>query len=172
MNVKSIFIVLLALASFAPTAHAQEAMIGEIRLFGGYGGDGRTTFALPKIEGPLAQPTTVYTPITATTSTPPGDRIISVEFVNKTEEVVTIYSIGRAGNENSEGTILPGATMKVESRVNQLWRFKHEDTLVAAYVVEMGTTSYDVKFASVRTIPGSAYPRYIICLEGIYPSRN
>jgi len=137
-----------------------------------YGGDGRTTFALPKIEGPLAQPTTVYTPITATTSTPPGDRIISVEFVNKTEEVVTIYSIGRAGNENSEGTILPGATMKVESRVNQLWRFKHEDTLVAAYVVEMGTTSYDVKFASVRTIPGSAYPRYIICLEGIYPSRN
>ncbi len=203
MNVKSIFIVLLALASFAPTTHAQDAMIGEIRLFGGnfaprdwsfcdgktlpisqnqslysllgttYGGDGCTTFALPNLDGPLAQPTTVYTPITAAAPTAlPSATTSTVKFVNKTDKVVTAYWVGRASKENVENAILPGATLEVESRANVLWRFKHDDKPVAEYVVETGTTSYDVKFAEIRNVPGNIQPRYIICLGGLYPSRS
>jgi len=197
---------LLALASFTPTTQAQEAMIGEICLFAGnfaprgwafcdgqlvqisqnqalfsilgttYGGDGRTTFALPKLDSPLAKPTaTAPIPITAKQSVSiPSGASVDLQFVNKTKQIVTAYWVDWSGDEISYGTIEPEATMNQQSGLKQLWRFKHGDTLVAEYVLTKTKKTYEVKFASRGTSSGNTntYPKYIISLNGIYPSRN
>jgi len=78
------------------------------------------------------------------------------------------------GKEISYGTIQPGATMNQQSGLKQLWRFKHGDTLIAEYVLTKAKRTYEVKFAQegASVVNSNSYPKYIICLNGIYPSRN
>jgi len=177
---------------------AQQGLIGEVKLFAGnfaprgwkycngqsiainqnqslfsilgttYGGDGRTTFKLPKLEGPALGGASATN--TTQTKSLGGGKTMKVTFVNKTNETVQAYWIDWSGESHYYGSINSGQSWELTSGSKQLWHFTHGKKLVRDIVLKEGQGSYDIQ----PTIAPNQSPkmRYIICVEGVYPSRS
>ena len=202
MKTRSFFFILLFILGTSYNAQSQEGMIGEIRLFAGnfaprnwsfcdgqllqissnqslfsilgttYGGDGRRTFALPKLDGPgKAEESPTQPNQVKQTSSLPGGRALQATFTNNTNQTVQIYWIDFSGNARSYGDLAPNRPWVVNTGTRQLWHFTRGNDLVKAIVMEEGKTSYEIKEES-KTVRSADNPRYIICTMGVYPSRN
>jgi len=176
---------------------AQEGLIGEVKLFAGnfaprgwkycdgqsiainqnqplfsilgtmYGGDGRTSFKLPKLEGPNTGGTTTSTGQTKSLG---GGKTMKVTFVNKTNETVQAHWIDWSGKSHYYGSINSGQSWGLTSGSKQLWRFTHDKKQVRDIVLKDGQNSYDVE--PKLNANQSPKMRYIICVSGVYPSRS
>lgn len=199
----------MLLLAFSPTTNAQESLLGEVKLFAAsfvprnfmacdgqllpinqhqalysllgttYGGDGRTYFALPNLNGPTSTPkdnvnTEVKTSMLQSKSLQGGTKI-TVSFVNRTSHPVSTYWIDWQGKPIYYGDIDPGKTWSVNSGTKQLWRFTHSNKTISNIVLEEGKTRYGIESTPLYTnatgLPGQSL-KYIICVNGIYPSRN
>ena len=195
MNSKILaFSLLLALTGFITPSQAQEGMIGEIRLFGGnfaprgwmdcegqllpinnnqalfsilgttYGGDGRTTFALPDLRGLSTNADGIQNK-----STPSGSEM-TVTFNNQTNKKLAIHKVDRNGNRKRVGSLSKQGPSTFKSKNGEVYRFYNNSEEVANLVVKSGTTSYNVSLG-MNSDPGPRI-RYIMCTQGIFPSRS
>lgn len=182
------------------SSQAQEGFLGEIRLFAGnfaprgwaycdgqqlpinqyqslyailgttYGGDGRSSFALPKLTGPgQATAPTIKTPGNAKSM--PGGNPLTATFRNTTTQAVNAYWVDWDGNPVFYGTIEPLQTWTVNSGTRQYWRFNHNRTTITTIELEPNQTQYDIKVDQPNGVK-TGNVRYIICVSGFFPSRN
>lgn len=180
-----------------PAPTVMDGMIGEVRLFGGnfaprgwalcdgqllpiasntalfsilgttYGGDGRTTFALPDLRGRVA-----VHPGTGPGLTPRrlGERF-GAEAVTLTTAQLPAHS-HKAGFSREVAKGQPAAGQQPSS--------ERQGLLYQPEVrgVRLGTESVEVSVGQagnsqpVATMPPAQGLNYIICLQGIFPSRN
>jgi microcystin-dependent protein len=176
---KSIFTIVL-LISISLGSHAQEGLIGEVKLFAGnfaprgwafcegqllainshqalfsilgttYGGDGRTTFALPDLRGrvPVQRGSGPgLSPVRL------GQRF-GVAEIPMGERAVTNVPVHQI--DPSDGSkLVPGNTaiLSVGNEANAKFRSGNPDAKASNYQPSLGLN-------------------YIICLIGIFPSRN
>jgi microcystin-dependent protein len=189
-NIIQKFIFLVLLSSIISTASAQEAMLGEVRLFSGnfaprgwafchgqliaisqnqslfsiigtyYGGDGRTTFGLPDLRGRV--------PLGIGQG--PG---------------LSNYTIGqKAGSENKKisASEMPAHTHDVLNLSEMNFKSSPADKS-GTEVLVAGNPSGSTKVTNIKTNSegGTASVsivqpvlgmNYIIALQGIFPSRN
>jgi len=186
----------------------QEGFIGEVRLFAGnfaprgwvfcegqkvsiqknqalfsilgttYGGDGRTNFSLPNLQGPRSGSTN--TASTSSNNTPKksisGGKSVNVEFVNKTRQEVSAFWLDWNGKPTFYGSIEPGKTWKIASGLKQVWAFRHGKKEVCHIELVEGKSTYDVQPtytpSSSSSSANGAQLKYIICIQGVFPSRN
>lgn len=178
---------------FIMPAFAQEGFLGEIRLFAGnfaprgwalcegqllpintntalfsilgtqYGGDGRTSFALPKLEGPIQNPAMLLVAQTESNQTEP--RVVA-NFVNQMKEGLAIEMINDQGIVRHMDEVAPGATSTQRSAKGTTWQVRrHNGELIARAVLTDGAEqTYNIKQPQ--------RVNYIICLVGLFPSRN
>lgn len=187
----SSFLILLCLSDLA---NAQEPLLGEIKLFAGnfaprgwalcdgqllsisqntalfsllgttYGGDGRTTFALPDLRGRV--------PIHAGNG--PGLSSKSLGELSGTETNVlsisnlpshshTINAVSEDGNESSPAGNLPAGTKLLDKEYSGA---SATATMNASMVGNTGGNQ------AVNNMQPYLTVNYIIALQGIYPSRN
>lgn len=185
---------MLGAISFSNSVNAQEAMIGEIKMFAGnfaprgwamcngqllpisqnsalfsilgttYGGDGRTTFALPDLRG--------RTPIHAGSGSGliskklgqhGGSETVNITIKNLPSHNHAIKAVAEVGDEG-----LPnGNFLASNSSANKSYSTLSSNATMNNEMVEMTG-------ANVPTPNMQPYltVNYIICIEGIYPSRN
>lgn len=171
---------------------SQEGFIGEIKLFAGnfaprnwaycngqmlpiaqnqalfsilgtqYGGDGRTTFALPSLKGPDHAKS--YDNLPAKSK--PGGGQVTFRVQNEGKMAVEAYWVDFDGNMKFYGSIEPGSSLKQVSGANQVWRFLQNGRTVFGMVLnEQEKQRYSIPSLGPEV-------RYIICLQGTYPSRS
>lgn len=185
-------IVLLSI-TFSPQLSAQEAMIGEVKLFAGnfaprgwalcegqllpinsnqalfsilgttYGGDGRTTFGLPDLRGRV--PVGVGSG-PGLTNMRAGDK--------KGTETNTLTSSNMPAHGHSVKTDLPtysfkSSTKELKSGSSALVGVANPANSTVKKVFKTGQSGSN---APVNNIQPSLGMHYIICIQGIYPSRN
>lgn len=185
---KKLFVLLLSL--FAVTAfnqsNAQETLIGEVKMFAGnfaprgwmkcegqllpisqysalfsilgtqYGGDGRTTFGLPDMRGRVAMGT----------GTGPGLSPSNIGQMQGQENIILTSANLPAHNHTVQQ--VQGEPVQVA----QPTRGQREVTVIhptGETTVQTGTTGNN---QPVYNMQPSLSITYIICIEGIYPSRN
>lgn len=203
-----LFSTLFLFASLLP-ATAQESMIGEIKLFAGnfaprgwmycdgqelpiiqnqalfailgtiYGGDGRSTFKLPDLNGPKSGGSLTSTVSTASNAgaavkSRTGGQPATVNFVNKTNETLSAYWMDWEGKPVYYGSIPSGQPWTVNTGTMQYWRFTHGQKFVADIEVTGNKTSYDVQpsLSTSNTSNGGVEVKYIICTQGAFPARQ
>ncbi|MEZ7494986.1 tail fiber protein [Leeuwenhoekiella aequorea] len=187
-----VLILFLLISSFV---QAQDAYIGEVRLFAGnfaprgwafcdglilpiaqntalfsilgttYGGDGRTTFALPDLRGRGA----------VHPGTGPGLNEVKLGQMQGAETNILVanqlpvhnhpvYGIAETGNVDSPAGSYPANTMRLDPEYAQ-----------AGTLVQMNSGMVGVNQPNSQPVENrqpSLALRYIIALQGIYPSRN
>ena len=187
----SILFALLVATSLGKHAYAQECFIGEVRLFAGnfaprnwascdgqllpisqnqalfsilgttYGGDGRTTFALPDLRGRV--------PIHAGSGPGLSPRTLGQKggeesHVLTIEELPAHSHTVNARNEKGNTNIPEG---NVIAKKKKLYSTEAPDvTLKNAAIGETG------QGIAHNNMPPFQALEYIICLQGIFPSRN
>ncbi|MBK8555059.1 MAG: tail fiber protein [Lewinellaceae bacterium] len=189
---KNILLICL-LACGTATLSAQDSMLGEVTLFAGnfaprgwafcdgqmlsisqntalfsilgtqYGGDGRTTFALPKMGNFGTEETLEF----ANSKSEPSSIPATFTATNKTADPIDMYWISFDGVKTFYAKIQPGTTISQASGTNHVWHFYKDTELVDA--IKLGkeaNQSYEIWSKDV------AGPRYIICTQGYFPSRN
>ena len=180
--------------SFSDSVNAQEAMIGEVKMFAGnfaprgwamcngqllqisqnsalfsilgttYGGDGRTTFALPDLRGRV--------PVHAGSGTglirkqlgqQGGAENVNISVRNLPSHTHAIKAVAEVGDEG-----LPnGNLLASNSSANRSYSTLSSNATMNKSMVENTGGNLPVNnMQPYLTI------NYIICLEGIYPSRN
>ncbi|WP_191861093.1 phage tail protein [Hanstruepera ponticola] len=189
---KQIIILCLLLLSVIGNLQAQEPFIGEIRMFAGnfaprgwafcdgqllpisqnqalfsilgttYGGDGRTTFGLPELRGRFAMHAGNGPGLTPR---PQGQRsgsenhTLTSNNLPPHSHVVAIPSAQVGDTDIPNGNILSG---------NSINGFKaNSDGTLATF-----NTGSSGNNAAVNHVPPFTTVRYIICLQGVFPSRN
>lgn len=180
----------IMLAVLTSGLKAQEGFIGEIRLFAGnfaprywsfcdgkmlsiqqhtalfsilgtiYGGDGRTTFALPKLDAP-GKKELIYKSEVSTA----GGMNTTFAVRNRYKEPVSMYWIDFKGNAKLYATIKPGETIVQQSAGWHVWHFSTKKELIE-------TIKLENKSVQNITLEPPSDVKYIICLTGIFPSRN
>jgi microcystin-dependent protein len=191
----------LAFTVVFPTL-AQEGFIGEIRLFAGnfaprnwafcdgqtlsirqhetlfsilgtqYGGDGRTTFALPRLTPPGEQTTASLPTTPPIRRSQPGGAPVTVTFFNRTAQTLSTEWISWEGELVKYTDIPPGGQWTVNSATQQFWRFSHGTSHVQDVELVANRTQYEIMPSATASGPINSGPRYIICLRGVYPARN
>jgi microcystin-dependent protein len=172
------------------TLSAQEGFIGEIRLFAGnyapknwafcdgqllnvnqntalfsilgnqYGGDGRTTFALPNLGGIPLDDLEHQDAISVG-----GGQQVTFTAQNNSGAPADMYWVDFTGERKLYATIQPGATVTQVSASGHVWLFMQGDAMLEAIKLNTQTNQ---QFA----LKARAMPRYIICVQGVFPPRN
>lgn len=189
---KQLIIFTILLFSFTNVSQAQDGFIGEIRMFAGnfaprnwafcdgqllsissntalfsilgttYGGDGRTTFALPDLRGRFAMHAGSgpgLTPRPQGQVSGSESHILTVNNIPSHSHVVAIPTAEEGDTDLPNGNNLSG---------NGINGFKSSsDNTLGTF--NTGNTGGN---ASVNHMPPYTTVRYIICLQGIYPSRS
>jgi microcystin-dependent protein len=195
----------MALIAGAPTARAQECLIGEIRMFAGtfaprgwalldgqllpisqntalfsilgttYGGDGRTTFALPDLRGraavhagagPGLSPRPVGSGFGTEVTTLTPDQMPAHTHEAQTETRLSAAS-ERARRAKADGGVLGRANGA------RIYSNKPADVIMADSAATSATRIAPAGGGqSVALSQPSLAINHIICLFGIYPSRN
>ena len=184
--------ILLASLFTTNQTQAQDPFIGEIRMFGGnfaprgwafcdgqllsinsnqalfsllgtiYGGDGRTTFALPDLRSRLAMHEG-HGP--GLTNRPQGLKsgsefnILSVAQMPSHSHTVNIQAVEEATTDNPDGSYIAGSGSPAFGTVPDI-------SLATPTVGNTGGNQ------EVNNLPPYLTVNYIICLQGTYPSRN
>lgn len=124
-----------------------------------YGGNGRSTFNLPNLQGvPSASMGHEFAISRG------GGGSVSFDVINKTDQAVEMYWIDFDGVPKLYGTLGPGESAKQLSGSRQVWHFKQGGRLVY-------TALLSDEARQTITIQKPVLVRYIICLEGIFPPR-
>ena len=180
--------------SFSNSVSAQEAMIGEVKMFAGnfaprgwamcngqllqisqnsalfsilgttYGGDGRTTFALPDLRGRVAVHAGSGTGlIRKQLGQQGGAENVNISVRNLPSHTHAIKAVAEVGDEG-----LPnGNLLASNSSANRSYSTLSSNATMNKSMVENTGGNLPVNnMQPYLTI------NYIICLEGIYPSRN
>lgn len=188
---KSCFAFLFSLF-FLVSAFAQEGIIGEIRLFAGnfeprnwaycdgrllqisqnqalfsilgtqYGGNGTSTFGLPNLEGPIIPASNGIVPATRSDR---SRQQIEVEFENDSPYELKVEWLDTDGKAIDYGVLKPGNTLTQNTSPGSVWQF-----LIDGVIVRRLKTTPDLK--QDYTIRPPQRVKYIICIQGIFPSRN
>ena len=187
-----VLILFLLICSFV---QAQNSYIGEVRIFAGnfaprgwafcdgqilsiaqnstlfsilgttYGGDGRTTFALPDLRGRGA----------VHSGRGPGLNEVRLGQMQGTESNILlanqipshnhqVYGVAETGNVDSPAGSFPANTMRLDPEYSQ-----------TGILVQMNSAMVGVNQPNSQPVENrqpSLALRYIIALQGIYPSRN
>lgn len=190
---KFLLIGLFAILSFGKTK-AQETILGEIRMFAGnfaptgwafcqgqllpiaqntalfsllgttYGGDGRTTFALPDLRGRV--------PVGFGQGPSLSNRVIGEKFGTETVTLTTaqmpahshtVNAVTTEGNQNLPTNSLPANTKALDKEYSDA----NANTTMKATMVN--PTGGNQPFGVTQPSLGV---NFIIALQGIYPSRN
>ena len=190
---KLLLIGLFAILSFGKTK-AQEPILGEIRMFAGnfapygwafcqgqllpisqntalfsllgttYGGDGRTTFALPDLRGRV--------PVGFGQGPSLSNRVIGEKFGTETVTLTTaqmpahshtVNAVTTEGNQNLPTNSLPANTKALDKEYSDA----NANTTMKATMVN--PTGGNQPFGVTQPSLGV---NFIIALQGIYPSRN
>lgn len=185
---------LITAFSFSDSVNAQEAMIGEVKMFAGnfaprgwamcsgqllpinqnqalfsilgttYGGDGRTTFGLPDLRGRV--------PIHAGTGPglirkqlgqQGGAENVNITVRNLPSHTHAIKAVAEVGDEGLPNGNLPASNSSANKSYSTL---SSNATMNKSMVENTGGNLPVNNMQPYLTI------NYIICLEGIYPSRN
>lgn len=179
----------------SPLLHAQEGFLGEIRMFGGnfaprgwafcngqilainsnqtlfsilgtmYGGDGRTTFALPDFRGRVAIGTgngPGLTPISQ------GNKLGAENTVLNTNQVPQhthpVYGVVDDGNQATPQGAFMAGTKSLDPE------YSPAGTKVQMNNAVLGTNS--TANQPVENREPSIGTNYIICIQGFFPSRS
>ena len=184
------FALLLSVSGFSQ----QDGFVGEIRMFAGnfapsgwafcdgslypvseyqalfsilgttYGGDGTTTFALPDLRGRL--PMGIGSAPDLTARTTQGQKIGS-ETNTLTEGNMPSHSHSVAASRQGGTTSDPsGAFLADSNTFDKEYTVTSDTTMSAAMIGETG------EFHPVNNLQPSLTIRFIICIEGLYPSRE
>lgn len=190
---KILLIGLFAVLSMGKT-YAQEAFIGEIKMFAGnfeprgwafcdgrllsiaqnsalfsilgttYGGNGQTTFALPDLrgrtpvgfgEGPGLSPKYLGEQF--------GSEAVTLTISQMPAHSHTVNAVTSEGNSNLPTNSLPANTKTLD---------KEYSTEQPNTTMKTGMIGVTGSNQPVNVTQPSLGMNYIICLEGIYPSRN
>ena len=187
-------LLLITAFSFSNSGNAQEAMIGEVKMFAGnfaprgwalcngqllqisqnsalfsilgttYGGDGRTTFALPDLRGRVAVHAGSGTGlIRKQLGQQGGAENVNISVRNLPSHTHAIKAVAEVGDEG-----LPnGNLLASNSSANRSYSTLSSNATMNKSMVENTGGNLPVNnMQPYLTI------NYIICLEGIYPSRN
>jgi hypothetical protein len=202
MSVKACLLsISLAFCTVFPV-FAQEGFIGEVRLFAGdfaprnwafcdgqtlsirqnetlfsilgtqYGGDGRTTFALPRLAAPGEQATTSLSTTPPIRRSQAGGLPVTVTFLNRTAQTLSTEWVSWEGELVKYTDIPPGGQWTVNSGTQQFWRFSHNGRHVQDVELVANKTRYEITAPTTAAATSSKGPRYIICTRGVYPARN
>ncbi len=137
-----------------------------------YGGDGRTTFALPELRGRMAMHTGNGPGLTPR---PQGQRsgqetVIQTvaQMANHTHSASTTTQVAAAAQAGGEG-VVSGQIIS-----NHAGAFSEDATAGATLggVTSATTVNPAGGQLSQNNLPPYTVVRYIIALEGVYPSRN
>ena len=180
----------MLLSVYAISLTAQDGFIGEIRLFAGtyapknwafcdgqllnvnqntalfsilgnlYGGDGRSTFALPNLGGLPMDDLEHQDAISKG-----GGQQVTFTAQNTSGAPVDMYWVDFTGERKLYATIQSGATVTQVSASGHVWLFMQGEALLEA--INLNTQA-----GQQFTIKARAMPRYIICVNGIFPVRN
>lgn len=175
-------------------AYAQEAFIGEIRMFAGnfeprgwafcdgrilsiaqntalfsilgttYGGDGRTTFALPDFRSRVAvgvgQGPGLSQVILGEKA---GAETVTLNVNQMPSHSHTVNAVSSEGNQNSPTGNLPADTKTLDKE------YSNANANTTMKVSMINPAGGNQPFSVLQPFTGM---NYIICLEGYYPSRN
>lgn len=175
-------------------AYAQEAFIGEIRMFAGnfeprgwafcdgrilsiaqntalfsilgttYGGDGRTTFALPDFRSRVAvgvgQGPGLSQVILGEKA---GAETVTLNVNQMPSHSHTVNAVSSEGNQNSPTGNLPADTKTLDKE------YSNANANTTMKVSMINPAGGNQPFSVQQPFTGM---NYIICLEGYYPSRN
>lgn len=187
-------LLLITAFSFSNSVNAQEAMMGEIKMFAGnfaprgwamcngqllqisqnsalfsilgttYGGDGRTTFALPDLRGRVAVHAGSGTGlIRKQLGQSAGEETVNITIKNLPSHSHTVKAVAEVGDEG-----LPnGNLLASNSSAN-----KSYSTLSANATMNKEMVENTGGNLPVNNMQPYLTVNYIICIEGIYPSRN
>ena len=179
----------------SPLLHAQEGFLGEIRMFGGnfaprgwalcngqilainnnqtlfsilgtmYGGDGRTTFALPDFRGRVAIGTGSGPGLTDVNQ---GDKWGSENTVLNTNQIPQhthpVYGVVDDGNQATPQGAFMAGTKSLDPE------YSSAGTKVQMNNAVLGTNS--TANQPVENREPSIGTNYIICIQGFFPSRS
>jgi len=192
---KSITILsLLVLLSTSNIANAQETFIGEIKMFAGnfaprgwafcdgqllpiaqhsalfsilgtiYGGDGRTTFALPDLRGRVAIHPGHGPGLSDYRQGTTGGTESNTLTVNQIpSHTHTVNAVAEDGNQSVPTNHLPAGTKVLDQE------YSDADATTTMKSTMINNTGGGLP---VNNIQPYGTVNYIICLEGIYPSRS
>ncbi len=200
-----VFLMFFAFTNSFNVLAQQECFVGEVRLFAGnfaprgwqycegqlvsisentalfsilgttYGGDGRNTFMLPNLKGPVSSTGAASRGNKEVAKKSiPGGKSVKVKFVNKTNQEVSAFWLDWNGKPTYYGSIQPGKTWEIASGLKQVWAFTHGKKEVCHIKLEEGKSTYNVQpshnSSSSSSVSGTQL-QYIICTQGSYPSR-
>ena len=180
--------------SFSNSVNAQEAMIGEVKMFAGnfaprgwalcngqllpinqnsalfsilgttYGGDGRTTFALPDLRGRVAVHAGSGSGlIRKQLGQRGGAENVNITVKNLPSHTHAIKAVAEVGDEGLPNGNLPASNSSANRSYSTL---SSNATMNKAMVDNTGGN------LPVNNMQPYLAINYIICLEGTYPSRN
>ncbi len=187
-------LLLITAFSFSNSVTAQEGIIGEVKMFAGnfaprgwamcngqllpisqnsalfsilgttYGGDGRTTFALPDLRGRVAVHTGSGTGlIKKQLGQRGGAENVNITIKNLPSHSHAVKAVAEVGDEGLPNGNLPASNSSVNRSYSTL---SSNATMNNKMVENTGGNLPINNMQPYLTI------NYIICLEGIYPSRN
>ncbi|UKM65738.1 tail fiber protein [Flavobacteriaceae bacterium GSB9] len=187
-------LIFLFLLSFINTSNAQEGFIGEIRMFAGnfaprnwafcdgqllpisqnqalfsilgttYGGDGRTTFALPDLRGRVAIHPGAGTGLsTYVQGQKGGTETNTISVSQMPSHSHQVNAVAEDGTESTPTSNLPAGTKVLDKEYSQ-------DTPNTTMNSEMIEPEGDGQ--PINNIQPYGTVNYIICLQGIFPSRS
>lgn len=193
---RKIFTVFLILLGLNSVMNAQEAFIGEIRMFAGnfpprgwafcdgqimsisqytalfsilgttYGGNGQTTFALPDLRGRFALHSGGSQGPGLTMRTlgeKSGSEMVTLTQNNLPAHTHQVRAVSTDGNQNSPTNNLPADTKLLDKEYSNATA---NSTMSSSMIAPTGGNQ------PFTIMPPYTSVNYIICLEGIYPSRN
>ncbi|MFK5878606.1 MAG: tail fiber protein [Flavobacteriaceae bacterium] len=180
--------------SFSNSVNAQEAMIGEVKMFAGnfaprgwafcngqllpisqnsalfsilgttYGGDGRTTFALPDLRGRVAVHAGSGTGlIRKQLGQRGGEETVNITVKNLPSHSHAVKAVAEVGDEGLPNGNLPASN----STANKSYSTLSSNATMSKSMIE--NTGGNLP---VNNMQPYLTVNYIICLEGIFPSRN
>ncbi|MEL6475809.1 MAG: tail fiber protein [Pseudomonadota bacterium] len=142
-----------------------------------YGGDGRTTFALPDMRGRAAMHQGSGPGLTPRRQ---GQKL-GVEEVTLTAAQLPAHNHAISGSAAGQ-VLAAGATASETAPANQAFAVTAESSYAAAPNVPMGANSAVVTVTGDTTVSGSSSPvsivdpfatiRFCVVVNGIFPSRN
>lgn len=187
-------LLLITAFSFSNSATAQEAMIGEVKMFAGnfaprgwalcngqllqisqnsalfsilgttYGGDGRTTFALPDLRGRVAVHSgTGNGLVRKQLGQIGGEENVNITIKNLPSHTHAIKAVAEVGDEGLPNGNLPASNSSANKSYSTL---SSNATMNKSMVENTGAN------LPVNNMQPYLTVNYIICLQGIYPSRN
>ena len=187
-------LLLITAFSFSNSVNAQDAMIGEIKMFAGnfaprgwalcngqtlqisqnsalfsilgttYGGDGRTTFTLPDLRGRVPIHSGSGTGlISKRLGQQGGDESVNITVKNLPSHSHAIKAVAEVGDEGLPNGNLPASN----STENRSYSSLSSNATMNKEMVENTGANLPV-----NNMQPYLTVNYIICLQGIYPSRN